>query len=149
MKQYMFDLGRKRYLKYTNKYESSNGTLPRRSLSRENQLRPSRTIIRHEKDPRNPWCSRRRRIDEADISTSVAVDQRTAKCLEEAVRSFTVMGSRCRSSRADVTFHRPLPVFRVARCSSVHCFQTASMWKGSTAHELLLRDRKILLFEGR
>ncbi|GFU79887.1 transposable element Tc3 transposase [Trichonephila clavipes] len=37
---------------------------------------------------RNPRCSKRRRIDEAVISTPVAVDQRAAKCLEEAVRSF-------------------------------------------------------------
>ncbi|GFX77759.1 uncharacterized protein TNCV_1106761 [Trichonephila clavipes] len=73
---------------------------------------------------RNPRCSRRLRIDEADISTPVAVDQRAVNCLEEAVRSFTAMGSRCRLSRADVTFHRPLPVFRVVRCSVVYCFQT-------------------------
>ncbi|GFX56700.1 uncharacterized protein TNCV_494481 [Trichonephila clavipes] len=45
---------------------------------------------------RNPRCSRRRRIDEADISTPVEV-QRAANCLEEAVRSFTAMQSRCRS----------------------------------------------------
>ncbi|GFX20158.1 uncharacterized protein TNCV_1437181 [Trichonephila clavipes] len=68
---------------------------------------------------RIPRCNRRRRIDEADISTPVAVDQRAFNCLEEAVRSFT----RCRSSHADVIFRRPLPVFRVVRCSSVHCFQ--------------------------
>ncbi|GFT36324.1 uncharacterized protein TNCV_3464761 [Trichonephila clavipes] len=73
---------------------------------------------------RNPRCSRRQRIDKAEISTPVAVDQRAANCLKEAVRSFTVMWSRCRSSRADVTFRRPLPVFRVVRCLSVHCFQT-------------------------
>ncbi|GFV53202.1 uncharacterized protein TNCV_1065611, partial [Trichonephila clavipes] len=53
-----------------------------------------------------------------------AVDQRAAKLLEETVRSFTAMRSRCRASRADVAFRRPLPVFRVVRCSSVHCFQT-------------------------
>ncbi|PRD31576.1 UNVERIFIED_CONTAM: hypothetical protein NCL1_23143 [Trichonephila clavipes] len=70
-----------------------------------------------------PRCSRRRRIDEAAISTPVAVDQRAANCLEEAVRSFTAMRSKRRSSHADVAFRRPLPVFRVVRCSSVHCFQ--------------------------
>ncbi|GFY30403.1 hypothetical protein TNCV_4066531 [Trichonephila clavipes] len=43
------------------------------------------------------------------------VDQRAANCLEEAVRS---------SSCADVTFRLRLPVLRVVRCSSVHCFQT-------------------------
>ncbi|GFV65253.1 uncharacterized protein TNCV_4572531 [Trichonephila clavipes] len=58
---------------------------------------------------RNPRCIRRRRIDEADISTPVAVDQRAANCLDEAVRPFTTMRSRCRSSNADVAFHRPLP----------------------------------------
>ncbi|GFU73641.1 uncharacterized protein TNCV_3969561 [Trichonephila clavipes] len=73
---------------------------------------------------RNPWYSRRRRIDEADISTPVAVDQRATNHLEKAVRSFTAMQSKCPLSRADVTFRRPLPVFRVVRCSSVHCFQT-------------------------
>ncbi|GFV31645.1 uncharacterized protein TNCV_692191 [Trichonephila clavipes] len=66
----------------------------------------------------NPRCSRRRRIDEADISTPVVVDQRAANCLKEAVRSSTVMRSRCQSSRSDVTFRRPLPVFRAIRCSS-------------------------------
>ncbi|GFX43614.1 uncharacterized protein TNCV_510631 [Trichonephila clavipes] len=73
---------------------------------------------------RNPRYSRRRRIDEANISTPVAVDRRGANCLEEALRLFPDMRSRCRSSRADVTFRRPLPVFQVVRCSSVHCFET-------------------------
>ncbi|GFV91111.1 hypothetical protein TNCV_896321 [Trichonephila clavipes] len=48
------------------------------------------------------------------MSTPVAVNQRAAKCMEEAVRSFTAMRSRCRSSRADVTFRRPL---RFSSCS--------------------------------
>ncbi|GFT43424.1 uncharacterized protein TNCV_814791 [Trichonephila clavipes] len=65
---------------------------------------------------RNPRCSRRRPIDEAEIKTPVAVDQHAANCLEEAVRSFTVMRSRCRLSGADAIFYRPLPVFRVVRC---------------------------------
>ncbi|GFV88178.1 hypothetical protein TNCV_3243271 [Trichonephila clavipes] len=39
----------------------------------------------------NPRCRRLRRIDEADISTPVAVDQRAANCLEKAVRSLTAM----------------------------------------------------------
>ncbi|GFW56462.1 uncharacterized protein TNCV_3313981 [Trichonephila clavipes] len=60
------------------------------------------------------------------VSTSipVVVDQRTANFLEEAVQLFTAMRSRCRSSRSDVTFRHPLPVFRVVPCSSVQCFQT-------------------------
>ncbi|GFV80878.1 uncharacterized protein TNCV_3517451 [Trichonephila clavipes] len=43
---------------------------------------------------RNRQCSRRRRIDEVEISTPVAVDQWAAGCLEEAVRSFTAMRSK-------------------------------------------------------
>ncbi|GFV90009.1 uncharacterized protein TNCV_4643491 [Trichonephila clavipes] len=73
---------------------------------------------------RNSRCSRRRRIDEADISTPEAVDQRVTNYLEEAVQSFTTMRSLCQSSRADVTFRRPLLIFRAVRCSSVHCLQT-------------------------
>ncbi|GFW90036.1 transposable element Tc3 transposase [Trichonephila clavipes] len=73
---------------------------------------------------RNPRCRRRRRIDETDISTPVVVDHRAANCLEEALRAFTVMWSRCRSSHADRISRCPLPVFRVVRCSSVHCLQT-------------------------
>ncbi|GFT60007.1 hypothetical protein TNCV_2686921 [Trichonephila clavipes] len=44
--------------------------------------------------PRYPRCSRHRQNDEAGISTPVAVDQRAANCLEEAVWSFTPL--RCR-----------------------------------------------------
>ncbi|GFW99978.1 uncharacterized protein TNCV_3079751 [Trichonephila clavipes] len=73
---------------------------------------------------RNSRCSRRQRIGEADIRTPVAVDQRAANCLEEAVRSFTAVRSRYRSPCTDVIFRRPPPVFRVVRSSSVHCFQT-------------------------
>ncbi|GFV46555.1 hypothetical protein TNCV_3161121 [Trichonephila clavipes] len=57
---------------------------------------------------RNPRYSRRRRIKETDISTPVAVDQRAANSLGEVVRSFPIMWSICRSSRANV-FRRPLP----------------------------------------
>ncbi|PRD35157.1 UNVERIFIED_CONTAM: hypothetical protein NCL1_12440 [Trichonephila clavipes] len=72
---------------------------------------------------RNPRCSKRRKIDEAYISTPEAIDQRAANCLEEAVRSLNAKRSRCQSSRADVTSRHPLPIFRV-RCSQVPCFQT-------------------------
>ena len=72
----------------------------------------------------NPLCSRRRRINEADFSTPVAVDQRDSSCLDEAVRSFTVMQNKCRSSRTDVTFCCSLLVFSVVWCLSVHRFQT-------------------------
>ncbi|GFT75373.1 uncharacterized protein TNCV_968061 [Trichonephila clavipes] len=73
---------------------------------------------------RNLRCSRRRRIDEVNASAPVLVDQSAANCLEEAVRSFTAMRHRYQSSRADVTFRYPVPVFRVVRWSSIHCFQT-------------------------
>ena len=73
---------------------------------------------------RSPRCSRRRRIDEADSDTVVAVDQSAANCLDEAIRSITAMRARCLSSRVDVTFRRPFPDFRVVRFSLVHCFQT-------------------------
>ncbi|GFU25886.1 uncharacterized protein TNCV_5104101 [Trichonephila clavipes] len=93
-------------------YRPWTGIQPNLSKTRESEvLRIALTIIR-------------RRIHEADISTPVAVDQRAANCRKEAVRSFTAMRSRCRSSHADVTFHRPQTVFPVIRCSSVHCFQT-------------------------
>ncbi|GFS69298.1 uncharacterized protein TNCV_4011141 [Trichonephila clavipes] len=72
----------------------------------------------------NPRCSISQRIYKADISTPVVVDYRAANCLEKVVRSFTTMQTRCRSSRTDFPFRRPLPVFRVVRFSSVHCFQT-------------------------
>ncbi|GFX44915.1 uncharacterized protein TNCV_3429641 [Trichonephila clavipes] len=73
---------------------------------------------------RNPRYSRHRQIDKADISTPVAVDQRASNFLEVAAQSFTAKWSRCQSPPTDVTFRHPLPVFRVVRCSSVHCFQT-------------------------
>ncbi|GFY06090.1 uncharacterized protein TNCV_3107691 [Trichonephila clavipes] len=86
---------------------------------------------------RDARCSRRQRIDEADITTRVAVDQRAANCLEEAVRSFTAMRSRSRSSRADVIFRRPVPVFRIIRFPSVHCSLThitAELFHCTRAH---------------
>ncbi|PRD33449.1 UNVERIFIED_CONTAM: hypothetical protein NCL1_17557 [Trichonephila clavipes] len=64
---------------------------------------------------RSPRCS-------THPHTPVAVDQRAANILEEAVWSFTVMLSRCQLSHTDVTFRHQLPVFRVVRCTSVHCF---------------------------
>ncbi|GFU79695.1 uncharacterized protein TNCV_4037021 [Trichonephila clavipes] len=85
---------------------------------------PVRGILYKGTLARNPRCSKRQRIDKADINSPVAVDQRAANCLEEVVRSFTAMRSRYRSSRTDVTFRRPLPVFRVVLYSSAHCFQT-------------------------
>ncbi|GFU64099.1 uncharacterized protein TNCV_4392731 [Trichonephila clavipes] len=68
--------------------------------------------------------SRRRRIEEADINTPVTVEQHVANHLEEVLRSFTTMRSSFRTSHSGVTFRYPLQIFRVVRCSSVHCFQT-------------------------
>ncbi|GFV57572.1 uncharacterized protein TNCV_4399281 [Trichonephila clavipes] len=69
------------------------------------------------------------RLDAYELIADAAVDglpsrPTSANCLEEAVRSFILMRSRCQSSHADVTFRRPLPVFRVVRCLSVRFFQT-------------------------
>ncbi|GFV36671.1 uncharacterized protein TNCV_1033471 [Trichonephila clavipes] len=61
--------------------------------------------------------------DVDELTKQTLVHQHVANYLEEAVRSFTSMRSKCRSSRTDVTFRRQLLVFRVVRCSSVHCFQ--------------------------
>ncbi|GFU74999.1 transposable element Tcb2 transposase [Trichonephila clavipes] len=99
----------------------------------------------------NPRCSKRRRIDEADISMPVALDQRATNFLEEAVRSFTAMRSRCRLSHADVILHRPLPVFRFREsCSvlicSLHTRITLELFHCTRA---LLRHKKILHLEGR
>ncbi|GFV84771.1 uncharacterized protein TNCV_4297531 [Trichonephila clavipes] len=64
---------------------------------------------------RNPRCSKCRGIDDAEFSTPVVADQRTAKCLKESVRSTAS--------------------------------KLASLGNCSAAHELLWRDRKILLLE--
>ncbi|GFX08777.1 uncharacterized protein TNCV_4227971 [Trichonephila clavipes] len=73
---------------------------------------------------RSSRCSKYRRIVVANINTPAAVDQRAANYLEKAVWSFTAMLTRCLSSRTDVTFLRPLPVFLFVQFSSVYCFQT-------------------------
>ncbi|GFW12723.1 uncharacterized protein TNCV_3884331 [Trichonephila clavipes] len=75
---------------------------------------------------RNIRCSRHQQIDEADISTSVAIDPRAANCLEESCTVFYRQRTRSQSSRANPTFRRPLPVFGVVRFSSVHCLQIRS-----------------------
>ncbi|GFX76627.1 hypothetical protein TNCV_3163451 [Trichonephila clavipes] len=55
--------------------------------------------------------------------------------MDEAVRPFTDMRSRCRSSRADVTFPSSIVT------------KLASLLNYSAVHELLLRNRKVLLLE--
>ncbi|GFX89856.1 uncharacterized protein TNCV_1535031 [Trichonephila clavipes] len=92
---------------------------------------------------------RRRRIDEANIRTPVEVDQRATKCLEQAAWSLTVIRSRCCLSRAEIFFRRPLPIFIVVRCSLVDCFQIRVNVELFCSHELQLRERKIILLEGR
>ena len=97
---------------------------------------------------RSPRCSKRRRIDETDISTHVAADQLDANCLEEAVRSFAATQSRYRSPCVDVTFFVYCQFFELigARRSTVS--KLGSQWNCSAAHELLLCERKTLLLEG-
>ncbi|GFW88906.1 hypothetical protein TNCV_2683401 [Trichonephila clavipes] len=84
--------------------------------------------------------SRRGRIDEADISTPVSVDRSAVNCLEEAVRSFIVIRSWCRSSRADVTFRRPLSDFELFGARRSTASKLESQWNCSPAYELLLHD---------
>ncbi|GFW14652.1 uncharacterized protein TNCV_1561151 [Trichonephila clavipes] len=71
----------------------------------------------------SPRCSGRRRIDEADIRTPAALDQCALNCLEEAVHAVKDIRAGVDRRGADVTFRHPLPVLRVVRCSSIHCFQ--------------------------
>ncbi|GFX62546.1 uncharacterized protein TNCV_1006191 [Trichonephila clavipes] len=67
------------------------------------------------------------RINKADINTPVVVDQHAANCLQETVWSFTAKRTRCLSLRSDVSFLRPLPVFRVVWYLSVFCFRTLTV----------------------
>ena len=64
-----------------------------------------------------PHCSRCRRINEVDISTSV-VDQHATNYPDEAVLSFTAMRSRCRSSRFDVIPCQFLELFGARRSTA-------------------------------
>ncbi|GFX79621.1 uncharacterized protein TNCV_826091 [Trichonephila clavipes] len=93
---------------------------------------------------------RRRLIDEAYISTPAAVAQRAANCLEKAVQSFPAMQRRCRLSHADASsFVIHCQFFELFGSRRSPAFKLASLWNCLAAHELLLRDRKILLLEGR
>ena len=97
---------------------------------------------------RSPRCSRCRHINKADISTPVTVDQRAANCLEEAVRLFIALQNRFRSLMMSLSvFHCQFFELFGARQSTAT--KLASLWNCSAAHELLLRDRKILLLAGR
>ncbi|GFW49006.1 hypothetical protein TNCV_3902041 [Trichonephila clavipes] len=55
---------------------------------------------------RTPQCSRRRLIDESEISTPVAIDLHAANYLKEAVRSITAIRSKFRSLSTDGTLRR-------------------------------------------
>ncbi|GFT07797.1 hypothetical protein TNCV_1213941 [Trichonephila clavipes] len=91
---------------------------------------------------RNSWCSRRRRIDEADISTTVAVDQNV---LPTARRKLYGHSPPCGS---DVDRHLPRSTASFSSCSvllgpllpNLHHCGTVPLHTG---------DRKILLLEGR
>ncbi|GFX50216.1 hypothetical protein TNCV_2782381 [Trichonephila clavipes] len=84
-------------------------------------LEPS--TVCHEGDPvRSPRCRSRRRSEDANINTPVAVKKRTVNYLEGTLWSFTTMWTTYPSSCADVTFRHTLHVFQILRCSSVHCF---------------------------
>ena len=90
---------------------------------------------------------RRQGIYDADISISVAVHERAANFLKEAVWSFTIMLRNFRLLLTDANFRRPLQVFRVVWWLLVH--KLASLWNNSAANNLLLYDKKVLLLEGR
>ncbi|GFT56022.1 hypothetical protein TNCV_3117081 [Trichonephila clavipes] len=88
-------------------------------------------------------------MDEANISTPVAVDQRAANCLEEVVRHSPPCGA---------SVGRPtLTLSSVVNCQFFVLFgarrstpsKLAILCNCSAAHELLLLDRKTLLLEGR
>ncbi|GFW37120.1 hypothetical protein TNCV_5020181 [Trichonephila clavipes] len=91
--------------------------------------------------------TRRRRIDEADNSTPVAIDQRAA------YRRLYGHSPLCRAGFDRSALMSPPVIY----CQCFEFFgarrytasKLALLWNCSAAHELLLRDRKILLLEGR
>lgn len=107
--------------------------------------------------------NRRRRIEEADVDTPVAVDHCTSNCLEEALPCVRQrLRVTCLSSPVDVSFWGLLLCFWVVRFTSVHYFYPSGLHKYSVAkvefprqtklaslrfhyatHELLLHDTKI------
>ncbi|GFY30988.1 hypothetical protein TNCV_1629611 [Trichonephila clavipes] len=84
------------------------------------------------------------------LLTPVAVDQRAANCLEEAVRSFSPScgaGVDHHALTSLSVVHREFFELFSARRSAAS--KLASLSYCSTADELQLRDWKILLLEGR
>ncbi|GFX43354.1 uncharacterized protein TNCV_4873741 [Trichonephila clavipes] len=92
---------------------------------------------------RNPRCSRRRRIDEADISVPVAVDQRAANCLGKVYGHSPPYGAginRHALTSPSVVHCQFFELFGARRSpASKTCI---TLWNCSTTHELLLRDMK-------
>ncbi|GFU72080.1 uncharacterized protein TNCV_2976651 [Trichonephila clavipes] len=94
----------------------------------------------------NPRCSKRRCIGEVNISTPVAVDHRAANCLEDHSPPCGAGVASCVLTSSFVIHCQFFKLFAVRRSTAS---KLASLWNCSTAHELLLYDRKILLLEVR
>ncbi|GFX49527.1 transposon Tf2-8 polyprotein [Trichonephila clavipes] len=103
-------------------------------IQQARQIAVNRTIKHHKINKQ----SRRKRIDETDISIPVAVYQHSANCLEELPSCVDH-----RSLRLPFVVHCHFYELMGARRSIAS--KLTSLWNCSTAHELLLRDRKILL----
>ncbi|GFS94212.1 uncharacterized protein TNCV_3786691 [Trichonephila clavipes] len=84
-------------------------------------------------------------MDEDDISTHVAVDQHAANCLGEAVESFSGVDRHALTSPS-VVHCQFLELFGARRSTAS---KLTSLWNCSAAHELIWKDKKILLLEGR
>ncbi|GFU22132.1 hypothetical protein TNCV_2060191 [Trichonephila clavipes] len=85
---------------------------------------------------RIPLCSRHRRIDEADISTPVAVDQRAAKCLEELYGHSPPCGSgvdRCTLTSPSVVHCQLFELFDARRSTAS---KLASLWNFFAAQQV-------------
>ncbi|GFV01618.1 hypothetical protein TNCV_2962111 [Trichonephila clavipes] len=93
---------------------------------------------------RSSRYSRHRPIDLAESSSSRR--KGCLNCLEVTVRPFKDMRTRCLSSHVDVTTSS---FFELSDACRSTASKLASLCNCSVAHELLLRDWKILLHECR
>ncbi|GFU82832.1 hypothetical protein TNCV_266291 [Trichonephila clavipes] len=88
-------------------------------------------------------------VDEDNIITPVAIDQRATTCREETVGHSPPCGAgvdrRALTSPA-VVHYQFVELFGTRRSTAS---KPSSLWNCSTAHELLLHDKKILLLESR
>ena len=94
-------------------------------------------------------CSRRRRIDEADISTPVTVDQRVANCLGKLYSYSPPCGAvvdRSALASPSIVHCQIFESFGARRSTAS---KLVSLWNCFVAYELLLRCRKTFLLEGR